>query len=127
MLQVLDHLKSRSQPPRHLHPAVIIHAISVAHSSWPADQRAWLAAGWITGRVLVEPTIGLASHTFGVSRPLIKKILDRYRTSPSSQALALLARGWQLATPQERARFCAFFEYSSWEALEHVCDSTEHA
>jgi hypothetical protein len=126
MLQVIDYRKTSSQPPRVLLSTSIIRAVSIAHSNWSTDKRARLAADWITGKVLIDPTVKLAAEVFEVSRPLIVTNLEQRTAQPQSRALGLLAYGWQASSPQERARFCAFFEHTVWRALERVCDSTEH-
>jgi hypothetical protein len=52
---------------------VIVTGQSISKARWDAQQRAHLAAQWLAGLIAVSPSVKMASETFDVSAPLIRR------------------------------------------------------
>jgi hypothetical protein len=68
-------------------PRRVLSGRSVAHRHLDARQRACLAADWIDGRVVLQPTIRQASELLGVSPTYIvtaSRLSDKKRAAISS-------------------------------------------
>jgi hypothetical protein len=122
MLQVPSRNIGLPQPIR---PIPILRAVSIKHSNTPIYVRASQAAAWLSGAIIVVPTLELAAQTFDVSRATVAAARKSSWSSPPSSAPGFMALGWAMASDSERAKFCAAYEPAVWRALEHVTDHQE--
>jgi hypothetical protein len=102
-------------------PIKILSANSFVHGKFAPFELARMAADWCDGRLLLKPTVELASRVFNnVSRATI--VRERRKHAPGSLPLGLLIYGWNKSSEFERATFACEFEPAIWQALEHVVD-----
>ncbi len=106
-------------------PIKILSANSFVHGKFAPSELARMAADWCDGRLLLKPTVELASRVFNnVSRAAIRR--ERREHAPGSLPLGLLNWSWRKASDFEREIFASEFEADLWAALEHATDHQQH-
>ena len=107
--------------PPDVTPIKILHAKAFVHGKHEPYELARLAADWCDGRLLLKPTVELASRTFNnVGRAAIRR--ERQARAAGSLPLNLLTFGWLQSSEFEREIFAAEYESDLWKALERATD-----
>jgi hypothetical protein len=93
---------------------------AIAKCHWSARKRARLAAKWLAGLVVIEPTTKLAAKVFDVSPQLIKQELAWIDALPQDAATNSLPNGTTvtLDDDEKSAVAHALGEEQLWECLE---------
>ena len=100
-------------------PIKILNAKSFAHGTFVPFQLARLAADWCDGRLLLRPTVELASRIFGnVSRAAIRR--ERQTRAAGSLPLGLLTYGWRETSEIERELFVRTKLAEIWSIVDRV-------
>ena len=79
-------------------------------------QRAAMAARWLTGGVVITPSLKLAATALGVSQPLIIEAIKSIESPVVSPVDAL----WAAMGDGERAAFVARHQVTIWGALDRA-------
>ena len=85
------------------------------------DQRVWLAAGWATGELQLQPSLGQACELFGVTASRVREELKARAAGRENEPMMNLVTAWDSADADQReAAVRAIGVAAVWDVLARV-------
>jgi hypothetical protein len=114
MDQYIPHPQTTTPTP---HQIAVLHGQSIAKRHRTPRQSARLAAKWVRGGVVVQPTVVMAARVFQVSAQLVAQEVAKVKTAKPTAGNPLVA-AWDNATESERLVFVELVGAEQvWDAL----------
>lgn|SRR5262249_42169269 len=117
----MPHSLPRNASTAQAWPIRVLKAHSLAHMNLTPAEKAKLAVGWMSNKLVLTPTIELAAIAFNVSQQMITQ--QRKTQEPASLPAGMLAFGLLTATPDDLAAVFAEYESQVWAGLERAADT----